>query len=236
MALPAYALVTLPEARSFLQAEDGDDPKDELLEIIITGLSKRIVQRTDDVYINPIDKDGYGLRTYDFNPLADSEVSIDYAREIDAVEVTASPQDDTSWRALESAEYYAEPVGDPVARSIRFLVGFDLPAQGVGWDALAFHRRGTDTMPSDWPSRDRAVTEARATLRVKAKWGLGADSTTVPANVKLALLMWLQNIHKRDIAFVSETIGVASATLRMPPDVLELLEGETDEQPTIGAV
>lgn len=238
MALPASALVTLEEARSFLQVDDGDDPKDDLLELIIPGLSERITQRTGDIYINPIEKDGLGLRTYDFNPAADNHVAIDNAREIAVVDVTATPHDDDSWRILDSAEWYSEPVGQAVSTSIRFLTGLDLPALGVGWGALSLHRQspGPDSQWSDWPSQDRASIDARATLRVKAKWGIGADQSTVPHNVKLATLMWLQNIHKRDIAFVSETIGVASATLKMPPDVIELLEGEADTEATVGAV
>lgn len=232
MALSASALVTREEARSFLQVGDEDDPKDALLELVINGLSDRIVQRTKDVYVNPVKDDGLGIRTYDFNPAIDRHVDIDFAREVASVEVTASPQDEDSWQTLEAADFYVEPVGEPVSRMIRFLTGFDLPAQGIGWGALSLHRTGpgADSQWTDWPGEDRDVTSARATARVKAKFGLGGDSATVPHNVKLATLMWLQNIHKRDIAFVSETIGVASAALRMPPDVVELLEGETEDE------
>jgi hypothetical protein len=225
-----FSLVSLAEARTFLLAEEGDDPKDALLELIIPGLSKRIVQKTGNLYVNPAADDGVSRRSYDFSP-NDRRVDIDFARELGAVEVTGAPQDEEAWTLLDAAtDYYAEPVGMPVVTSLRFMTALELPAQGVGWGGLALHRLtpDVDLEYSTWPSQERQVDSVRATVRVSAKFGLGADSTTAPANVKLALLMWLQNIHKRDIAFVSDTVGVASATMKMPADVEELLLGESD--------
>jgi hypothetical protein len=73
-------------------------------------------------------------------------------------------------------------------------------------------------------------------VRVTGKWGYGKDTTTVPANVKLAVLMWLQNIHKRDQAFFSENFGDALASLAMPKDVAELLDGEEASRAQVAAV
>lgn len=248
MTLARSALVTVDEARTFLGAEPHDDPSTELLEQIIEGLSTRISQRTGDLYTNPagvLAKEGdpwpdeLSERVYEFDP-TERIVSIDYARAVAAIELSTAPGDEDSWQALGSSDYYLEPVGRPVTTSITFLTAVDLPAQGVGWDALAMHARqsgaGADTQWTEWPRAAAAAVHVRAFARVKAKFGLGTDSATVPQNVKLALLMWLQNIHKRDVAFTSETIGVASATMKMPADVEELLEGEEDIQSLVGAV
>jgi hypothetical protein len=92
-------------------------------------------------------------------------------------------------------------------------------------------------MPSStaWPNQVRAELESRAYLRVTAKFGYGGDLATVPPNVKLAVLMWLQNIHKRDQAFFSESAKV-TAKIAMPEDVKELLEGEASKRPSVSAV
>lgn len=239
IALASTALVSLEEARSFLGADPTDDPVDDQLALIINGLSTRIAQKTGDLYVNPVAEDGVAERSYQFNG-SERTVTIDNARSISEVAISGTPQDVDSWTVLDVAEYYLEPVGQPVSTKVRFLAALEVPTVGSGWGGLSLHTVNPgpegDTMWTRWPSDDAAIEDFVASLRVKAKFGLGADAATVPANVKLAVAMWLQNIDKRDLAYVSETIGAASALTKMPPDVEELLAGETDSQPTIGAV
>lgn len=237
MTLSPQALVSVEEAREYLQVSSTDKPADALLEQIIGGLTAGIVQRTGKVYVNPVDKDGAATRAYQF--LADEKkVHIDNVRAISKVEVTGTPQDDDSWLELTDTDWVAEPVGLPVQHIVRFLINQELPAVGVGWSALALHRSGEqrDSMHTPWPWEARNTVQGRVYIRVTGKFGMGADTASVPGNVKLATLMWLQNIHKRDQAFFSETIGVASALTKMPPDVEALLEGESADQAQVAAV
>lgn len=239
IALASTALVGVEEARSFLGVDPTDDPTDDQLALIINGLSSRIVQKTGDLYVNPIAADGVGERSYEFSG-SDITVEIDNARSVTEVAMTGTPNDVESWVVLGSNDYYLEPVGAPVADKVRFLATLEVPTVGTGWGGLSMHTVNPgpegDSMWTRWPRDDASIESFVAWLRVKAKFGLAGDNSLVPANVKLALAMWLQNIDKRDLAYVSETIGAASALTRMPPDVEELLTGESDQQPTIGAV
>ena len=238
MALDPQALVTTEEARTYLDVGKTDKPEDGLLELVINGISKRLAQRTGRTYVNPVAKDGASESSYEFDP-ADRRVDVADCRDVTAVAITATPGDADSWLDLDPATYVLEPVGQPVGTAIRFFTGIELPAQGIGWGGLSMHRHNgpeADTMRTEWPWEGERSIDTRAVARVTAKLGLGPDADTAPANVKLAVLMWLQNIHKRDQAFFSETIGVASALTRMPPDVVELLEGEPDDVANVGAV
>jgi hypothetical protein len=234
---PSLALITVEEARQYLDVEKEAKPTDGLLEQIINGLSDTVLQRTGKTYINPVAEDGESTRAYEF--LADEKkVHIDNVRAISKVEVTGTPQDDDSWLELSDTDWVAEPVGLSVQDKIRFLVNQELPAAGVGWSALALHRTGEqrDSMHTPWPWEARSSAQGRVYVRVTGKYGYGVDTTTVPGNVKLALALWLQNIHKRDQAFFSETIGVAKALTKMPPDVEVMLEGEEADQAQVSAV
>lgn len=240
MALAATALVSVEEARTYLQVEPTDKPSDALLEQIIEGLSAGITELTGKTYVNPVNADGAASRAY-VCMADDRRVHIDNVRSISKVEVTGTPQDNESWTELEDTDgdWVAEPVGLPVQNLIRFLTSQELPASGVGWGALSLHVNSgaeRDGMGTPWPRQDRATATARVYVRVTGKFGLGGDTSAVPGNVRLAALMWLQNIHKRDQAFFSDTIGVASALTRMPPDVEALLEGETAEGGMVAAI
>jgi hypothetical protein len=237
VALAAQALVSVEEARTYLQVESTDKPPDALLEQIIEGLTAGIVQRTGKTYVNPVDKDGESSRAYVF-AADDRKVHIDSVRELSTVEVTGTPQDEDSWLELTDHDFIAEPVGVEVQHRIRFLMATAMPAVGVGWSGLALHRSGEqrDSMHTPWPWEARSTVQGRVTVRVTGKFGMAGKTADVPGNVKLATLMWLQNIHKRDQAFFSETIGVASALTKMPPDVEALLEGESAEQAQVVAV
>lgn len=237
MALAATALVTVAEARTYLQVEADDKPPDALLEQIIEGLTDGIVGRTGKTYVNPVAADAESTRAYMF--MADEKkVHIDNVRAISKVEVTATPQDNDSWVEMEDDDgnWVAEPVGLPVQHIIRFLMTQELPASGIGWSGLALHTHVQDSTSTPWPRQARASVTARAYIRVTGKYGMGANTASVPGNVKLATLMWLQNIHKRDQAFFSETIGVASALTKMPGDVEALLENEMSEGAQVQAV
>lgn len=237
MPLSAQALLSLAEARTYLGVSADEDPKDELLELIINGLSARIVQRTGRTYINPVAKDAESTVSYDFDP-ASPTVPIDDFRSVTKVEVSATPGSADSWFELADTDFYLEPSGQPVSTAIRFLEGPALPAQGVGWGALSLHRRGysSDTMGTPWPWEGTIAAAARTTVRITGKLGQGADATTAPANVRLAVAMWLQNIHKRDQAFFSEDFGKAMAGLKMPADVEELLDGEGDRGASVQVI
>lgn len=236
MALDPAALVSTTEARIYLQVEGEDKPTDGLLEQIIGGLSLRVIQHTGRTYISP-DKDDKAItRQYVFDP-SDRVVEIADCRELSKVEVTATPKDEDTWEEVDAELWVAEPLGEPVIDRIRFLAPSDLPAQGTGWGLLGLHASsqsaGGERTP--WPHQVRAEMNSRAAVRVTGKLGYGKDATTVPANVKLAVLMWLQNIHKRDAAFFSEAAKV-TAKIAMPEDVRELLDGEGANAPSVAAV
>lgn len=234
MALEDDALVSVDEARTYLQVSATDKPSTELLEQLINGLSRRIVQRTGRTYISDSGTDDASARQFRFDP-GDRVLDMDDARSISKVEVTATPNEEASWEEVDAANYVAEPLSQDVTNRLRFLEPAELPAQGSGWGALSLHvnnaRSGTP-----WPQQARAETTAYTVVRVTAKWGYGKDLTTVPWNVKLALNMWLQNIHKRDQAFFSAEIAEVLAKLKMPPDVEEMLMGEAAATPNVVAI
>lgn len=224
MGLDALALVSVAEARTFLGVSATDKPDDALLEQLINGLSRRIAQRTGRTYISDDKNDKESARRFQFDP-GDRVLEMDDCRAISKVEVSATPNDAEGWSEVDTSAYVAEPLDDPVTNRLRFLEPAELPAQGSGWGALSLHRqnRGSAT---PWPGQARAETSAYTAVKVTAKWGYGKDLTTVPANVKLALNMWLQNIHKRDVAFFSAEVAEVIANAKIPPDVEELLMGE----------
>lgn len=234
MALGPLALVSVAEVRTYLGVSATDLPKTELLEQIIDGLSLRIIQRTGRTYISDSGDDEVSTRQFEYAAGA-SVLPIDDCREISKVEVSATPGVADSWGELDADTYVAQPLGESVTNELRFLQPAQLPAQGSGWGALSLHtlNRGSDT---PWPGQARAETSAYTVVRVTAKWGYGPDLTTVPANVKLALNMWLQNIHKRDQAFFNAEIAEVVANLKMPPDVVEMLDGEGTARPNVMAV
>jgi hypothetical protein len=217
------ALVTTDEARTYLGVGKEDAPTDTLLSQIIDGLSLRVIQFTGRTYINPDANDKATSREYSFDP-SERELEIDTCRGLSKVEASASPKDANAWEEVDPELWLAEPLGSAVVERLRFLTADVLPAVGTGWSALALHT-GSMAERSPWPHQTRSELATRTAIRVTAKWGLGPDSSTVPANVKLALVMWLQNIHKRDQAFFGESAKVI-AKLAMPEDVKELLVGE----------
>lgn len=236
MALDPAALVSTDEARTYLQVEEEDKPAEALLEQVIGGLSLRVIQHTGRTYISPDKDDKAVARQYVFNP-ADRVVEIDDCREISKVEVTATPKEADTWEEVGGELWVAEPLGDAVVNRLRFLAPNDLPAQGTGWGLLGLHASsqsaGSERTP--WPHQVRSELSSRAAVRVTCKPGYGKDLKTVPANAKLAVLMWLQNIHKRDAAFFGEHAKVTSK-IGMPEDVRELLDGESATAPSVVAV
>lgn len=236
MALDPQALVTVPEAREYLGAPAGELPSDKALEQIIGGLSLRVAQRTGRTYVNTEEKDAASARVFDFD-IGDRVIAIDDVRELGDVEVSATPNDEDTWDLVDPADFVAEPVGADVVRRIRFLQPQELPAQGRGWGVLSAHvNQGGGGIGTPWPRQARAEVTGGGYIRITGKWGFGADTDTVPANVKLAVLMWLQNIHKRDQAFFSDNFADAVAGLAMPKDVAELLDGEERARAMVSAV
>jgi hypothetical protein len=227
VALADQALVSTEEVRTYLAVGKTDLPGDALLEQIIEGLSARIVERTGHCYISDDSKDKASSREFTFDPGA-KHAEITDCRSVEKVEVSGTPGDEATWRLLGVEEYALEPLSGSAATftRVRFLLPQELPAQGVGWGVLSAHVPSNERGGTPWPNEVRAELNSYAVVRVTAKWGFGPDRTTVPPNVKLALLMWLQNIHKRDQAFFSEDFGKAMAGLKMPADVEELLEGQ----------
>lgn len=234
--LSPNALVSVDEARTYLQVGSADKPTDQLLEQVIGGLSLRILQHTGRTYINLEEGDKATARSYLFDP-SERTLHIDDCRGITLVEATATPQNDTSWEEVDDELWFAEPLGEEVVNALRFLAPASLPAIGTGWSLLGLHasRYSAPYEQTPWPHQVRAELSARAGLRITAKWGYGPDLTTVPDNVKLALLMWLQNIHKRDQAFFGEQAKV-TAKIAMPEDVREMLDGEAASEATVTAI
>lgn len=233
---PVVPLVTVAEARTYLQVDDKGKPTTALLEQVIAGLSLRVLQHTGKTYINVVAKDAESSRQFSYDP-SDRFLLIDDCRDVSKVEATATANDDESWVEVGPELFVTEPLGQEVADRIRFLSASLLPAVGTGWSALGLHAR-SGTMGgenSPWPHQVRTELASRAAIRVTGRWGYGPTSATVPANVKLALLMWAQNIHKRDQAFFGEAAKV-TAKIGMPDDVRELLDGEEGTVPTVMAV
>jgi len=236
VALDKDALVDTTEARTYLGVDADGKPVDAALEQIIGGLSRRVLQYTGRTYINHTAADATSTRVFATN-VDTGRVSIDDCRSISVVEITGTPDAPGSWEPAETDLWIAEPLNEPVTDTIRFYNPELLPAQGMGWGALSAHLAGRSGwgQASPWPGQVRAEITARVFVRVTAKWGYGPDLKTVPANVKLAVLMWLQNIHKRDLAFFGEN-AEATANIAMPKDVKDLLEGEAQEAPMVVAV
>lgn len=233
--LVANALVSLAETRTYLQIDsNATKPGGDLLAIMINGISERVVQYTGRCYINSDAEDDASARV--FESAGDKTLQIDDCREATTVEVTAEPNNEDNWETLNAteAEYVMEPFGHDVVNRIRFASPANLPSHGVGWSAVSLVMR--DPTRTEWPRETQAEVERRTYIRITAKWGLGPDLTTVPSNVKLAVLMWVQNINKRDQAFFSDQVAKVIAKMEMPPDVKDILDGESDDAPMVTAV
>lgn len=238
MALDPKALVSVEEVRTYLGVGEKDKPLTAWIELVVNGLSARVWDYTGHTYISDDAGDKASARVFSASAGAPS-IPIDDCREISKVEVTATPDQAGSWDTWTEESWIAEPLGGPTFTSLRFFNPDGLPAQGTGWGALGLHLSADAAYAqgSRWPGRDRAEIAAEVFVRVTAKWGYGADESTVPADVKLAVLMWLQNIHKRDQAFFNKaTSARVFATQEMPPDVKAILDGEEDTEPTVMAV
>jgi hypothetical protein len=113
LALDPQALVTVEEARTYLGAEGAELPSTGTLEQIISGLSLRAAQRTGRTYINSDKDDKATQRQYSFDP-TDRILAIDDVRELGAVEITATADDEDSWEDVDAGDIVAEPVGHAV--------------------------------------------------------------------------------------------------------------------------
>lgn len=223
IALAREALVGTDDVRTYLQLASDDEPSDDLLKQIINGLSQQIKNRTGEVYVSPSSTDASSART--FQHVGDGrQILIDNARQISLVEATNDPNGD--WTTIEPEDYVAEPYGESITTSIR--TDLELPAENRGWEILGrTNNRAILIGDTQWPREEAAEASQRTYVRVTAKWGYGASNTSIPDNVRLAILMWLQNIHKRDQAFFSEDLAKVAAEMAVPADVVEMLDGES---------
>jgi hypothetical protein len=230
MAPARYALVTEAEARTHLGVSASDDPSNDQLDLIINGVSERIAQRMGRTYLSFDENDAASVRVYRHDGSA--LLPIEDAREVTEIEATTDPTNEDSWTVVPAGDYVLEPVNGPTVQRIRF---FRTPtALGVGWAGLTGGRIRTDR--TLWPREEAGLASYRVWIRVNAKWGYGPDTGTVPGNVKLAALMWLQNIHRREQAYFSEDLSRAVAEMGIPPDVEELLAEEGSPTASVSAV
>lgn len=196
----ADALVSLAEARDYLQTDSGDLPADPWLELAINGVSSEIASYTGRAYVKA-QPDEPDARPYPYVPELDW-LAIDDCREITKVETSFAPTDDASWSELSGAGYVAEPLALEVKSRIRFLRSLITP----GFPASQF-----------------------IAVRVTAKWGWDA----VPEHVKLAALMWIEAIFRRDAAYFSADVAAPSSIPQMPADVRQILDGEKRPLPQV---
>lgn len=235
MPLAREALVTVAEAREHLGVSATDDPSDPQLELLINGVSRRIVQRTGRTYVGFSDTDAASARKY----LHDGSkvLGIEDAREVTSVETSLDPDDASGWTPMDAANYVLEPVNGPTTQRIRFLNV--LPGLRTGWAGLTggYSRAAAPAgIETPWPREVAGASDFRVWVRVNAKWGYGPDTDTVPGHVKLAALLWVANIHKREQAYFSEDLSRAVAEMGMPPDVEELLTEEGTSSAQVAAV
>lgn len=213
-------LLTPDDVRNYLKTEVEDDPSAEWIDLVIAGVSNSIAKRTGRDYSGSTDQ-APAERTFQrFGD--DATVPIDDCREVTKVEVGS----DGNWVEIDGTDWTTEPTSkDPKAR-VRFA-NPDLPATGVGW---FFPNPG---FGSSWPKHS-STSQAVTAVRVTALWGTGG----VPANVRLAALMWISSIHKRDQAYFSENFAQGAATiLDIPPDVMRMINDEEGDGFTgVGAV
>lgn len=225
--MAAVDLVTKADVREYLQVDEDDLPKDALLALLISGISSRVAQRTGAALAS--DPDVEAKRVFEWTG---GVLAIPPCREIAGLEISATPADDDSWEELGSSAWVSEPLDSLVRDRIRFLV--EVPYVNIGWGGLGLHRAGNGT---PWPRETAGLDSPYAGVRVEAKWGYApGEDGGVPHHVRLAVLMWIQNVHKRDQAFFSDNVSRAIAEMGIPSDVEELLAGSEPSSPSVTAI
>jgi hypothetical protein len=229
VALDSTALVTVDEARTYLGASSTEAPPTDWLELVINGLSAAVAAYTRRTYIETVTATP---TTKIVSHDGGRWLEIPLARSVVSLRTTATPKDAGSWAELDDDSWVAEPQEAALKDRIHFLGGLER-AQRFGWHFDLYGRQGTP-----WPREAEASHWRYVAVEVTALWG-GASASEVPENVRLALLMWLQSIHRRDRAYFSADFaqGATAGELgEMPADVRALLDVEAGSSARVVAV
>lgn len=222
------ALVTVADVKAYLDVEDGGKPNNVWIQRAINGTSAVIVEKTHSWggAADQEDPDAAEIRVFehDGGPL----LTIDPCRVPSLVRVTATPKDADSWETLDDGDWIAEPQRLDIKQRLRFMR--ELPTRMSGWSALS--RSAAGFPPTRWPGGIDPET-LHSSIEVTAVWGYAA----IPDHVKLACLLWISALYRRDVQFLTDSIPEGARVAGgIPKDVMEIIEGEQDDVGAVSAV
>lgn len=228
--LSAAALVDEKDVRAFVDVDsDATSPNLEWTRRAINGVSATIVEKTGRDWRGLAEDAEDADQTRVFEHDGSRVLEIDPCRNPTLVRVTGTPKDTDSWSELDDDDWIAEPQRFPIKQRIRFLGARPLPARRSGWSALSRHVTGRETR---WPGGDD-YEDVHSSVEVTAVWGYAE----VPDHVKFAALLWIAQLYKRDVQFLSDSVPDGQRVAGgIPKDVLEILEGESDDTVGVAAV
>lgn len=227
MPLNDDALISVADARTYSKLTSEDEPTDAWFEQAVNGVSTQIQSKVGRKYQPRSSTPETRQFLHDGGPT----LEIDDCTDLSLVRASNDPQDASTWEDVETEQWIAEPLNEAIKTQVRFLGDIDWPASNIGWDALAFHLGSTTR--TQWPVETMREGKVVTVVEVTAKWG----HETVPGNIQLAALLWIQYLIQRDVAYFSPDLAEAViAQGAMPPDVKGIIESEKAKQAQITAV
>lgn len=229
--LSDQALVTEADVKAYLDVPtDATSPSVRWIRRAVNGVSAVIVEKTGRDWRGLADDAQDAQQPRIFEHDSSRVLEIDPARSPSLVRVTGTPKDSDSWVALDDGDWIAEPQRAAIKQRIRFLGATPLPARQSGWSALSRHLSGSPG--TRWPA-EVASEDLHSSVEVTAIWGYAS----VPDQVKLAALLWISQLYKRDVQFLSDSIPEGQRIAGgIPKDVLDILEGDSDDASSVAAV
>lgn len=229
--LSDQALVDERDVKGYLDVgNDAESPKPEWIRRAINGVSAVIVEQSGRDWRGLPDDAEDAEVTRIFEHDSSRVLDIDPARNVTLVRVSGTPKASGSWSELDDGDWIAEPQRSAVKQRIRFVGPRPLPARRSGFSALARHLSGSPG--TRWPG-DVADEDLHVSVEVTAIWGYAS----VPDHVKFAALLWISQLYKRDVQFLSDSIPEGQRIAGgIPKDVKDILEGDSDDDTAIAAV
>lgn len=227
--LSDLALVDEKDVRAFVDVEsDATSPNLEWTRRAINGVSATIVEKSGRDWRGKPDDSDPEERVFEHD--GSRVLEIDPVRNPTLVRVTGTPKNADSWTALDDDDWIAEPQRANVKTRIRFVGSRPLPTRMSGWSALSRHVSGSPG--TRWPGDDD-YEDVHSSVEVTGVWGYAE----VPDHVKFAALLWIAQLYKRDVQFLSDSVPEAQRVAGgIPKDVEQILEGEADDAVGVAAV